>query len=242
MATVSEPKVEGVSISNPASILVIEDDPSLNQQVAELLSDAGYLVSKSYDGEEGLSCAIKGRHNLVILDVMLPKRDGFSLLNLLRKSSAIPVIMLTAKGAEEERIRGFQQGADDYLAKPFNTTELLLRIEALLRRCNPESFGRPPQVVRLDSLVVDLANNQFHVDTVRLELTPIEYKLLQTLISSPGEILSKPFLYQTVLHRAYSAYDRSLDMHLSRVRRKLNNSGWDGARLQTVHGKGYLLA
>lgn len=228
-------------INHPASILVIEDDHTLNQQLTDMLGQAGYNVLQAFDGEEGLACAMSGHVSLIVLDVMLPKCDGFTVLAQLRTSSDIPVIMLTAKGAEEKRIRGFQKGTDDYLAKPFNSTELLLRIEALLRRCSPE-LGSRLQPQQLDTLVMDPVIKQIHVDSHPLELTPIEYKLLRTLMSSPGETLSKAFLYQTVLNRAYSHYDRSLDMHLSRIRRKLNQAGWDGSRLQTVHGKGYLIA
>lgn len=222
--------------------MVIEDDQTLNQQLTDLLGNAGYSVSQAFDGDDGLACAMTGHHSLVVLDVMLPKLDGLLLLARLRPVSDIPVIMLTAKGAEEERIRGFQQGADDYLAKPFNSTELLLRIEALLRRCNNSELTPKPPQQQLDKLAMNPAIKQIQVGTHPLELTPIEYKLLCTLMSSPGVILSKPFLYQTVLNRPYSAYDRSLDMHLSRIRRKLKQAGWDGSRLQTVHGKGYLIA
>ncbi len=120
------------------TILIIEDDQELNNQLAELLCQKGYEVEQCFDGETGLIKASSDHYQLILLDVMLPKRDGFSLLNILRKSSQTPVIMVTAKGAEQERIQGFSQGADDYVAKPFSTTELLFRIEALLRRSSPE--------------------------------------------------------------------------------------------------------
>ncbi|GAB3377853.1 response regulator transcription factor [Spongiibacter taiwanensis] len=223
-------------------ILIIEDDVSLSEQLGDRLREHTYEVSQCYDGESGLSEAIRAQHQLILLDVMLPKRDGYSVLNILRKTCNTPVIMLTARGAEEERIRGFTEGADDYLAKPFSTTELLLRIEALLRRCQPSPSFSEPRLLGLDNLQLDKQRQRVAINNIELELTPIQFKLLWTLLAQRGEVLSKAYLYQTVLNRTFSAYDRSLDMHLSRVRRKLTEAGWRGERLETVHGKGYLLS
>lgn len=221
-------------------ILIIEDDKTLNQQLADLLRRENYRVEQCFDGELGLAAAATKRFDLVILDVMLPRRDGYSLLSLLRKSSQVPVIMLTAKGAEEERIKGFTAGADDYLAKPFNLTELKLRIEALLRRCQPQ---RPEQQTSLhyEQLVINRLNKTIEVAGRELDFTAIQFNLLWTLLTHKGEVLSKAFLYQTVLKKTYSDYDRSLDMHLSRVRKKLVSAGMNADILQTVRGKGYSL-
>jgi two-component system response regulator PfeR len=227
---------------NNASILVIEDDQSLNQQLSELLSSDGYRVNQCYDGESGLTAAIKEIYDLILLDVMLPLRDGYSLLNILRKSKNTPVIMVSAKGAEEERILGFQQGADDYLAKPFNKTELLLRIEALLRRS--QSQAKPLEsenIISVDGLTLNHNQQSATVFGNSMELTTIQFSLLWALLENKGQVLSKPFLYQTVLNKTYGVHDRGLDMHLSRVRRKLFEANWNGDRLQTVHGKGYCL-
>ncbi|OXY81577.1 response regulator transcription factor [Oceanimonas doudoroffii] len=228
-------------MEHAARILVIEDDRALNDQLAELLQGHGYQVSQCFDGEQGLLAALDPSVELILLDVLLPVRDGFSLLKLLRQSLHTPVIMLTACGAEEERIQGFSQGADDYLAKPFSFTELVLRIEALLRRAR----GRMTPSADLtqlthDELWLDRRRQQAGFRQVSLDLTPIQFKLLWTLVQNRGEVLSKPFLYQQVLEREFSRYDRSLDMHLSRVRRKLDEAGMGGACLQTVHGTGYL--
>jgi two-component system response regulator PfeR len=223
-------------------ILILEDDQILNDSLAQLLQGQGYQVKQCFEGEQGLVLACSREYNLILLDVMLPEIDGFELLTRLREHDQVPVIILSAKGAEEERIKGLRKGADDYLSKPFNSQELLLRIEALLRRCSPDVEMRLPQIQSLGSLVIDREAQQVKIDSQELELTPIEFKLLRTLMSSPGEVLSKAFLYQSVLNRSFSAYDRSLDMHLSRIRRKLYNAGWDETRLQTVHGKGYLLS
>jgi DNA-binding response OmpR family regulator len=226
-----------------ARILIIEDDVVLNDQLAELLRRNGYLADQCHGGDLGLELASREEHELVLLDVMLPQRDGFSLLEVLRRTSQVPVIMVTASNAEEQRIKGLGKGADDYVAKPFNTTELLLRIEALLRRSYPEQA--PPQhgeVVRLEGLEVDRAGQQARAHGRPLELTPTQFSLLWLLLRNRGEVLSKAYLSQSVLKRSLGEHDRGIDMHLSRVRRKLREAGWQGERLQTVHGRGYCLS
>ncbi|HCM46703.1 MAG TPA: DNA-binding response regulator [Colwellia sp.] len=223
------------------NILVIEDDKILNQQLTELLTLKGYQVEQCFDGETGLLRASSQQHHLILLDVMLPERDGFSLLKVLRNSCQTPVIMVTAKGAEQERIQGFSQGADDYVAKPFSTAELLLRIEAILRRSHNKVTESSKQELTVDGLMLNIKNQLVFVEDNILEFTPIQFKLLWELLLNRGEVLSKAYLYQKVLNKNIGAYDRSLDMHLSRVRRKLNEGNWQGERLQTIHGKGYCL-
>jgi len=222
-------------------ILVVEDDRILNDQLTVLLTAKGYKVEQCFDGEEGLLRASSAQHHLILLDVMLPERDGFSLLKVLRKTCQTPVIMVTAKDAEQERIQGFNQGADDYVSKPFSPTELLLRVEALLRRSHHQNPIYCEQELSVDDLTVNYENKTVLVKDTLLDFTPIQLKLLWELLLHRGEILSKAYLYQRVLNRSLSAYDRSLDMHLSRVRRKLNEANWSGERLQTSHGKGYFL-
>ncbi|NQZ88478.1 MAG: response regulator transcription factor [Colwellia sp.] len=223
------------------NILVIEDDKVLNHQLTELLTLKGYQVEQCFDGETGLLRASSQQHHLILLDVMLPERDGFSLLKVLRKSCQTPVIMVTAKDAEQERIQGFSQGADDYVAKPFSTAELLLRIEAILRRSHQTVVESSKQELAVDGLTLNIKNQLVFVEDKVLEFTPIQFKLLWELLLNRGEVLSKAYLYQKVLNKNIGAYDRSLDMHLSRVRRKLNDGNWPGERLQTSHGKGYCL-
>jgi two-component system response regulator PfeR len=222
-------------------ILIVEDDTVLNAQLAELLRGKSYGVDQCYDGDDGLLMAAKNQHQLILLDVMLPRRDGYSLLNILRKDCQTPVMMLTAKGAEEERIKGYTHGVDDFLSKPFNSTELLLRIEAILRRCQPDEIVKQHSLA-LDGLQINRVEHSVFANQKLLELTPIQFKLLWKLLLHQGEVLSKAFLYQTVLNKTFGEHDRSLDMHLSRVRRKLMVADWRGERLQTVHGKGYCLS
>ncbi len=225
-----------------ANVLIIEDDITLNNQLATLLRREQYGVEQCFDGTTGLAKAKEDNIQLVLLDVLLPSKDGFSVLNSLRKSSQIPVIIVSAKGAEQERIMGLSKGADDYMAKPFNTQELLLRIEALLRRSNGFQSKPSYEMFIIDGLNINRVEKRVEVNHQLIEMTPIQFKLLWELVVNQGELLSKSYLSQTVLNKALGAHDRSLDMHLSRIRRKLSEANWPGERLQTVHGKGYCLS
>lgn len=231
----------GTSVGGAMRILIVEDDRVLNDQLADLLRRSGYIADQCHGGDRGLELASRQDHQLILLDVMLPERDGFSLLEILRTTSQVPVIMVTASNAEEERIKGLCKGADDYLAKPFNTTELLLRIEALLRRSYPDRNPDPGEVVRLDGLEMDRSSQHARAHGRSLELTPIQFNLLRLLLLNRGEVLTKAYLSQSVLKRSLGEHDRGIDMHLSRVRRKLRDAGWQDERLQTVHGRGYCL-
>ncbi|MDX1561013.1 MAG: response regulator transcription factor [Marinobacter sp.] len=222
------------------SILVIEDDRALNGQIAQLLGSRGYLTHQCFEGESGLLSAVSQRFDLILLDVLLPHLSGFDILNRLRKTHQTPVMLLTACGAEEDRIMGYSRGADDYVPKPFSFTELLLRIEALLRRCRGSHDTRSdPDTIELGKLHLSRVSRDVFYDETELALTQIQFRLLWVLVLHQGEALSKPYLYQVVLEKEFSRYDRSLDMHLSRVRRKLVDAGMAADRLQTVHGKGY---
>lgn len=220
-------------------ILLIEDDVTLSAYLNDLLIKSGYRVKQCFDGETGLAQANKHRYHLILLDTMLPKRDGVSVLQSIRETSQVPVIMVSAKGAEEERIIGLSHGADDYVVKPFSTKELLLRVESLLRRSQGQSHIPDKLKVSIDGLTVNSTTQQISVNGKSLEFTPIQFKLLWELVSKQHTVICKSVLYQTVLNKPFGAYDRSLDMHLSRVRRKLTEANWTGERLQTVHGKGY---
>lgn len=213
-------------------------------QLAQLLHARGYAVQTSHLGEAGLRAALETPPDLVLLDVLLPDVNGFVVLRRLREQQPTPVIMLTACGAEEERIRGLRHGADDYLAKPFNLTELQLRIDAVLRRTRGNETARAAQAARLslDGLLLERQAQRASVDGCDLALTPLQFRLLWLLLSHRGEALSKPYLYRMVLERDYSPYDRSLDMHVSRIRRRLAQAGLGADRLQTLHGRGYALA
>jgi two-component system response regulator PfeR len=227
-------------MERPANILIIEDDLELNEQIAKLLSQQGYDVYQCTKGDEGLSTALSMSFDLILLDVRLPQLNGFSVLQSLRVHKKTPVIMVTACGAEEERINGFRQGADDYLAKPFNITELLFRIEAILRRTLIEPYQPSHQKqITVDLLQLNKHEMSIYYDQQPIKITAIQFKLLWILVTHQHDVLSKPFLYPLVLEREFSLYDRSLDMHLSRIRKKLVAAGMATNRIETVHGRGY---
>jgi two-component system response regulator PfeR len=223
-----------------AQVLIVEDDPLLAAHLQQYLQASGYQVTLSHDGCEGLSLAENGSFDLVLLDILLPGLNGLEALQRLRKRSGVPVILMSALGDEQDRIAGFSQGADDYLPKPFSQGELRVRIEAVLRRVayereEPAGVGGDPQ------LTFDEQRTDVCLNAVWAYLTTTEYRVLEALARHPDEVLSKAFLYQQVLHRAYSQHDRSLDMHVSHIRRKLQAIGYSSGRVETVWGKGYVL-
>lgn len=230
-------------MTDSARILIIEDDEALNNQVADLLRARGYQVSQCRDGQQGLLMAMEDKFDLILLDILLPSLDGLSVLNRLRQSRNTPIMMLTACGAEEARIEGYSKGADDYLPKPFSFNEMLVRIEALLRRAG---WSQTPAVQKNQltqgQLLLDRKTMQAKYADQAVDLTPIQFRLLWVLVENHQEPLSKAYLYQAVLERPFSRYDRSLDMHLSRVRRRLVEAGMAADRIVTVHGKGYCFA
>lgn len=224
--------------AHPARILIVEDDRPLSNQLAELLRRHGHHTAQCHDGRQGLLLAVRDCFDLILMDVLLPELDGFSALRRLRQRSQVPVIIISASNAEEERIKGLQKGADDYLPKPLNVTELLLRIDALLRRCQAQP-PRPPSQLVHGELHLDRRLQHAVYRGAPLTLTALQFRLLWTLTESRGEVLSKPFLYQRVMEKEFCRYDRGLDMHLSRIRRKLVAAGMPADALVTVYGKGY---
>ena len=224
---------------NPARILLIEDDRDVSNALTRILTKKGYHTIQSFTGREGLLTAINQNFHLILLDKMLPELDGLEVLQRLRKYRDTPVVMLSACGAEQDRIDGFTGGADDYLPKPFNMTELLLRIEALLRRSMAQT---KPEIrsdeLNDDELCLNLKRQQLCYSGEEVELTPIEFQLLKTFLTHRAEILSKPYLYQLVLNKSFSRYDRSLDMHVSNLRAKLTDLGCLN-KITTVRGQGY---
>lgn len=224
-------------------ILAIEDDPLLGAHLQQSLGAHGFAVTLAGDGGGGLALAEKADYDLILLDVLLPGLDGLDVLARLRRRRRTPVIMISALGDEPDRIRGFDGGADDYLPKPFSLAELRVRIEAVLRRVAYERERQParsPATVEA-GLRFDEARNDVAAGGAWAGFTATEYRLFELLFSHAGEVLSKPFLYQQVLHRGYSQHDRSLDMHVSNLRRKLARLDYQGGRIEAVWGKGYLL-
>ena len=223
----------------PASLLLVEDDPRLREDLQRHFLNRSFQVTARATGTQALSAVQHSRFDLVLLDIMLPGLDGLSLLDELRRHQAVPVMLMSALGAEQDRISGFTRGADDYLPKPFSLAELDARVDALLRRV---AFGRGA-LLQTEAGRVTL--DQDHHDVVyhgrTAGLTSSEFRLLATLSAHPGEALSKAFLYQTVLHRAYTRLDRGLDVHVCNLRRKLADIGAQHVQIQAVRGQGYVL-
>ncbi|MCI0911879.1 MULTISPECIES: response regulator transcription factor [Pseudomonas] len=223
----------------PTSLLLVEDDPRLREDLQRHFLKRGFLVNACATGPQALNAVQHDGFDLVLLDIMLPGLDGLSLLDELRRQQAVPVMLMSALGAEQDRISGFTRGADDYLPKPFSLAELDARVDALMRRV---AFDRRP-VAATDAGEVMLDHD--HQDVVHhgkaAGLTGSEFRLLATLSAHPGEALSKAFLYQTVLHRAYTRLDRGLDVHVCNLRRKLADIGAQHVQIQAVRGQGYIL-
>ncbi len=222
-------------------ILAVEDDPLLASHLQTHLQGSGYDVTLSHDGDEGLRLATSEQFDLILMDILLPGRNGLEVLQQLRSQHGVPVVLMSALGGEQNRIAGFSQGADDYLPKPFSLGELSVRIEAILRRVAYERREQAPRE-STDDLHFDEMGCDVALAGTSAGLTPSEYRVLELLWRHMDEALSKPFLYQQALRRGYAQHDRSLDMHISQIRRKLQGIGYQGARVETVWGKGYMLA
>lgn len=230
------------SVGQPR-ILAIEDDLVLGAYLQEQLGCSGFAVTWCKNGREGLSIARRLPFDVVLMDILLPGMDGFTVLRHLRQSHATPVVLMSALGTEADRISGFRLGADDYLPKPFSMVELTVRIEAILRRVALDR--RPvsgPTTSDGQSLCLDNEACDARIGQQWAGLTRSEYRLLETLSRSRDEVLGKAFLYQQVLQRGYAPHDRSLDMHISQIRRKLKAIGYTERQVRTVWGKGYVLS
>ncbi|MDQ3033975.1 MAG: response regulator transcription factor [Myxococcota bacterium] len=221
------------------SILIIDDDRELCALLVQYLGEEGFRVEARHDGEEGLQRATSTQYDLVVLDVMLPTQSGFEVLRRLRTSSDVPVLMLTARMGDVDRIVGLELGADDYLSKPFNPRELVARIRAIRRRIDGGAGRADDRVLTDGELEIAPASRTVRRAGETLELTAAEYDLLDALVRSAGRIATREELSSKVLGRRFSPLDRSLDVHVSNLRRKL---GASGARIKTVRGQGYLYA
>lgn len=231
-----------ISAGHPR-ILSIEDDLVLGAYVHEHLGRSGFQVTWCQNGQEGLKVAREQAFDVVLMDILLPGLDGLSVLTQLRRSHSTPVLLMSALGAEADRISGFRLGADDYLPKPFSMVELRVRIEAILRRVALDRRPMPEAITpAADSLRFDDERFDVIYGGQAAGLTRSEYRLLETLNRNGDEVLSKAFLYQHVLQRGYAAHDRSLDMHISQIRRKLKAIDYTEREVRTVWGKGYTLS
>lgn len=222
------------------NILLIDDDLELTNLLKEYLTPQGYEIDVAHDGEAGLSLATSSKHyDLILLDVMLPKLDGFEVLKKLRTSHLTPVLMLTAKGDDYDKIFGLEMGADDYLAKPFNHRELSARIKALVRRMALLPSGSVQQNLKLGNVSLTPSAQQVFCAENLVELTGTEYSILHLLMINPGCLVSKQDISEKVLGRKLAAFDRSIDMHVSNLRKKLAVFSPE-EKIKTLRGAGYL--
>lgn len=231
-------------MAHTAAILLVDDDVELCELLTEYLGGHGYDVSSVHDGAAGLRCALDGGHHLAILDVMLPVLDGFEVLRQLRLRSTLPVIMLTARSEEQDRVRGFGDGVDDYLVKPFAAAELLGRVRAILRR----TAGAPasPGTTQVGGLTLDAQAREGFWNGAALGLTPTEFAVLDVLARAAGRVVSRDELAAVLHQREATPFERSLDVHVSHLRRKIEAAATPpaaaGAVIRTVRGVGYLCA
>lgn len=223
-------------------ILIIDDDEELCELVAEYLTVEGFETEAAHDGESGLRRAVSNQFDLITLDVMLPKKNGFDVLRELRQTSKIPVLMLTARGDDMERIVGLEIGADDYLPKPFNPRELVARLRAILRRVQTEQESNQGEIDKLqvDDVEVQISARSANKNGEDLGLTSVEFDLLAELLRQAGKVIKKDDLSEQVLERKLSPWDRSLDMHISNLRKKLGSREDDTERIKTVRSVGYI--
>lgn len=230
---------------NPAElqgpILIAEDDRNTSALVATYLQREGFTTLAAYDGEQALQLAREQKPGFVILDVMLPRRDGWEICRELRKLSEVPILMLTAREEEIDRVLGLSLGADDYVVKPFSPRELVERVKAILRRVRPEPLATEALHVYA-GLVLDPARHRVTLDGRAVELTASEYKLLQALMAAPGRVFSRDELLGQLYDHGETVVDRVIDVHIGKLRQKLEKHPAKPRFIQTVRGFGYRFA
>ena len=223
-------------------ILVVDDDKEIVRLVRAYLEQAGYEVLSAYNGESALHAIRSERPDLVVLDLMLPGRDGWDITRIVRGDSTVsemPIIILTARVEDTDRIVGLELGADDYVTKPFNPREVVARTRAVLRRTS--GGASQPRVLQLGRLLMDLDRHEVQVDGRLMALTPTEFELLRVLMESPGHAFTRSELIEQGLGYTYEGLERTVDSHVKNLRRKLEIDPKDSAYIRTVYGVGYRL-
>ena len=224
---------------------MVDDDAELCQMVIEYLAPEGFDVEAIHSGPRGLEKAATGNYSLILLDVMLPLMNGLDVLRQLRQISAVRVILLTARGEPVDRIVGLEIGADDYLPKPFDPRELLARIRAVLRRPagdGAQPLAAPPEKISVGDVELDRSTRTVKKKGHPLDLTAVEFELLDVLLRSAGRVVTRELLVKSVLERNFSPFDRSIDMHVSNLRKKLGDHRIRQERIKTIRSVGYLYA
>jgi len=228
--------IESPERQKQLSLLLVDDDVELCGMMREFFTEEGHRLDCAYNGREGLSTALNNAYDLVILDVMLPVIDGFELLQRLRRRKDLPIIMLTARVQQQDRIRGLDSGADDYLPKPFDPDELLARIRAVLRRSESLTRAEAQEIV-IGNIRVNPTSREAWLNDDPVELTATEFDLLEMLMRSPGRVVSRDEITAALFEREATPYDRFLDVHISHLRKKLEEGR---SLIRTVRGVGYV--
>lgn len=221
------------------NVLIVEDDPRTAQLIEELLDTGPHVITRTSTGEQALQHLRREPADLVVLDVMLPGRDGYSICAEIRSFSSVRILMLSARGAPMDRVDGLRMGADDYLVKPFHAQEFLARVEALCRRGQLGAGEGGNAVVKLGGLTLDSSARTVHVDGRQTDLTGAEFDILRTLVERAGRVVSRERLMELARGEEFGAFDRAIDMHVSNIRRKLGDSSRAPRWIRTVRGVGY---
>jgi DNA-binding response OmpR family regulator len=223
-------------------ILLVEDDPAVSEGIAYALSAEGYIVTSAADGIEAVNAVKERQPDLIILDLMLPKLSGIDVCRFIRRDSSVPIIILTAKTAETDRVIGLEVGADDYVTKPFSTRELIARIRAVLRRVQMASESTPPAVVQAEGICLDILRRTASVHGRTINLTPKEFELLRCLVSNPNRVMERRVLFDRVWGEDSGVGERTLDVHIRWLRQKVELDPSNPKLILTVRGIGYRFA
>ncbi len=223
----------------PGKILIIEDDPDTSRLVGLYLSLDGHKVLAAFDGTEGLRLARETKPDLIVLDLMLPGMGGMDVCRQLRDESMVPIVMLTARVDEKDRLEGLDSGADDYVTKPFSPRELAARIRAVLRRTAREALERGPEEIAHGEVILNLRQHVARVGGVPVSLTPTEFRLLSLFVREPGRTFTRDQIIDRVFGYDFDGYDRTVDAHIANLRRRLGVKRGDAEYVNTVYGVGY---
>jgi two-component system response regulator CpxR len=238
--TMAEASYRLAGSSGSRTLLLVEDDKELAGLMSSYLSRHGFRVTSVHDGREGLSQAVSGAHDMVILDVMLPHLSGFEVLRHIRRRSRVPVIMVTARGAHDDRVAGLHLGADDYLPKPFEPDEMLARVEAVLRRARHHLVPHRHERLEAFGISIDVTSREVRRDGQRVDLTPAETDILEMLMRSAGSAVSRDEMSAVLNQREATHYERSVDVHISHLRHKLDATR--DSLIRSVRGVGYVFS
>ena len=219
------------------AILIIEDEVNLNKILADYLSHNGFVPVSAHTGQEGIKQWQEVRPDLILLDLNLPDMDGLDVARIVRKSSRTPIIMVTARQEELDRLIGLELGADDYISKPFSPREVVARVKAVLRRCMSQPLIE--QTIQLGALAIELESHVVELKGNKLNLTPAEFNLLVQLACKPGKVFTRAELLQATQGACFAGYERTIDVHIMNLRQKIKQFDPDNVYIQTVFGQGY---